>query len=326
MLEMFKNLTKLIKNHDDIIIMTHKNPDLDGLSSAICLYQIIKSFDKKAYIYMPTGLLNKSITKMFNYLEKNKLEIEVINSFNYKNKITSNTLLIILDVNKINLLENPKLLNKINDVVVIDHHIKGTDYLKNTKFSYINENLSSIAEFVVSYNRYLNKTIDSIVATILLAGIEIDTNGFNIKTNEFTFEAAAYLTKMGADNIVKQELKKENKEAYVKRQQFIKKSYMINGNMIMCTFDNNIYSKQDLAIIAKDLLNLEGVEASFVIGKTGINETSISARSIGNINVQKIMDKLGGGGHATEAAAQKNNTTISNVKKEIIKIINKGGK
>ena len=147
----------------------------------------------------------------------------------------------------------------------------------------------------------------------MLVGLEIDTNNFRLKTSEKTYEAAAHLIKLGADNILKQELLQENKEIYLKRQKLISKSFMVNSNMILCIADEKIYENKYLAEIAEDLLQFENVEASFVIGKITNNIVGISARSIGKINVEKIMSKLGGGGHYTEAATQIKNKTIKDV-------------
>ena len=155
----------------------------------------------------------------------------------------------------------------------------------------------------------------------MLAGIEIDTNAFNIKTSSKTFEAAAYLLKIGASNIEKQKLLKENKESYCKRQEFVKNSYMLNDNMALCVMDNKIYPKYELALISEDLLQFDNVEASFTIGYTDKNTVGISARSIGEIDVERIMECLGGGGHKTDAAASIENKKIEEVKEELLKQI-----
>ena len=143
-----------------------------------------------------------------------------------------------------------------------------------------------------------------IIATFLLVGLEVDTNTFKLKTTPATYETAAYLTKLGADSILKQELLKQSKEYYLKKQKLIEKSFMLNKNTAVCIFDENVYEKRDLAIVAEELLQFENVEASYAIGYVNKNIIGISARSIGTVDVETIMTKLGGGGHMNEAATQ----------------------
>ena len=319
--QIFNSLTHLIKEHNDIIIMTHKNPDFDGLSSALGLQQIINSFNKNSYICINNREKNSSLKKSYDLIKKNNLYFNTTNKNNVKKLISDNTLLIILDTHKKEMTEVPTLIEKVKNIIVIDHHIKSKNYISDVTLSYINSGLSSTVEFMTNYIKYLNKQIDPLIATFMLVGLEIDTNNFRLKTTDKTYEAAAFLTKLGANNILKQELLQENKEIYIKRQKLIEKSFMINDNMIMCILDNKIYENKDLAEIAEELLHFENVDASFVIGKLEKSLVGISARSIGNINVENIMVKLGGGGHLTEAATQIKNCTVEESKEKLLNII-----
>jgi len=169
--------------------------------------------------------------------------------------------------------------------------------------------------FFCNYN---NCKLNSVISTILLAGMEIDTNGYNLKTTANTYQAASYLMKMGADTILKQELLKETKDDYIKRADYIKNSFMINGRIAMCIL-NDICEKEELAEIADELLKFVNVEASFVIGELENGNVGISSRSIGNYNVEKIMKSFNGGGHITNAAAEVVDKNIKDIKNEIIK-------
>ncbi|MCI9233643.1 MAG: hypothetical protein HFH08_03470 [Bacilli bacterium] len=322
MIDVFHTLTKAIKKYEKIYIMTHKNPDLDGLGASICLYKIVTSFNKECYVIDTEEPKDSSIEKMYQLLNENQLEIKTKKESKAIRDLNENTLLIILDVHKPEMVEAKKLLEKSSHVIVLDHHIKGTSYIKGTEFSYINSSISSITEFMVYYLKYLNKSVDSVIATIMIIGIEIDTNNYKLKTTEKTYEAAALLTSMGADSILKQELLKENKEAYLKRSYFVNKSEMMNENMALCIMDDSICVPKDLAEIAEQLLQFDKVEASFAIGNLGKNIVGVSARSLGNVNVEEIMSVLGGGGHLTDAAAQLSNITIEEVKKQITEIVN----
>jgi c-di-AMP phosphodiesterase-like protein len=161
-----------------------------------------------------------------------------------------------------------------------------------------------MAELMTEYIKFLNLKIDENLATILLAAMEVDTNSFNVKTSSKTYLMASYLMNLGANNILKQQLLKEEKNEYIERQKLLETSFTINKNIAVIALDSKIYEASFLAQIAEDLLLFEDIEASFAIGYIDENKTGISARSIGNINVKEVIDKFGGGGHLTEAAAQ----------------------
>ena len=319
--EIFNSLTQLIKEHNSILIMTHRNPDFDGMGSALGLQQIINSFKKESYICINNSEKNSSLKKSYDLIKENNLYFNTVKKTNVDNLINDDTLLIILDTHKKEMTEIPELIDKVKNIIVIDHHIKSKDHINDITLSYINSGLSSTVEFMANYIKYLNKQIDSLFATIMLVGLEIDTNNFRLKTTDKTYEAAAFLSKLGADNILKQELLQENKEIYIKRQKLVEKSFMINQNMTLCILDNRIYENKDLAAIAEELLQFENVEASFVIGNISKNIVGISARSIGKINVEEIMAKLGGGGHYTEAATQIKEKTIKEVQELLLNVL-----
>lgn len=321
MQEVFNKITELIRSNDEIYIMTHRNPDFDGMGSSIALQQIINKFNKKSYIVKNFKDTDKSLNKAYNYMKNNGINHKFITKSDALKNITEDTLLIILDTQKEQLLELPELLDKTHKVVLLDHHIKGKNSINDCILSYINVNLSSIVEFISDYIKYLNFNINPLIATFLIVGLEIDTNNFKLKTTAKTYETAAFLTKMGADNVIKQELLQEEKDNYIKRQQLIAKSYMINENMSICVAGEEIYTNQDLASIAEKILQFENVEASFVIGKISKDVVGISARSIGTINVEKIMSQLGGGGHINEAATQLIDIEITAAKEELLNII-----
>jgi len=321
MTTVFHDITKMIKDHNHVVIMGHRNIDLDAFGSSLCLYKIIHSMGISCGIYLNFQELDPSIENACRKLKEREVEIEYITLENYKRLVTDQTLLIILDTHKTSMVENSQMVDEMKDIIIIDHHIKSTESIEKEKYIYINSNLSSTTEFMVNYLKYLNKTISPMIATIMLAGIEIDTNGFNVKTTDKTYEAAAFLTKLGADHIQKQELLKQNKENYLKRQDYVKNSFMINHNMAMCILDDGIHTKADLAMTAEEILKFEDVEVSFAIGKLSDQVTGVSARSVGNIDVEKIMTQIGVGGHKTDAAAQLENFTMPEIREKIEQIV-----
>lgn len=317
MKHLFQKLNEIINEYDSFIIMGHKDPDLDSLGSSLGLYEVIESFGKKAYIFLNDKHLERYNNNIRQALEKMEKDVVCVNEKSYK-KITGKTLVIITDTHIEERLEYSKVITEY-DVVVLDHHIKNKKYIKDTIFTYMDSNLSSMSELITYYAEYVNIDLDNVIATILLAGIEIDTNGFNLKTTSRTYEAASILMEMGADSILKQELLKESKEDYLKRATHIGGSFMAADNIAMCVINKNVTTK-DLAEIAEELLNFEDVEASFVVGKLE-DSIGVSARSLGEIDVSEFMKKLGGGGHNSNAATQIKDKNLKEVRQDIIDLI-----
>ncbi len=324
MKQIFEKLTTIFSKYDNFVITGHKNIDLDALGSSLGIYRILKDKNKNICIYLEENINNTSVLKALEKLKLYNVKINFINEKEVFTKDPAKTLLIVIDTHNSKLLDKPDIFNYFDNKVVLDHHIKMVDSLNGNELTYINSRLSSMVEFVSLYLHHLNKNVSPIVATIMLAGMEIDTNSYNIKTTDRTYEVAAYLMRMGANNIDKQTLLQESMEVYKKRQDYIKNSYMINEKMAICTLNEEVVSKKDLAQIADELLQFDKVEAAFAIGKISDNEVGISARSVGTIDVQKIMLKLGGGGHKSDAAAQMTETTINQVKEKLYEIINGG--
>ena len=320
MKHIYEQITEQIETHNQFIILAHKSIDLDAFGSALCMYQIIESYGKSAVIVMGSRLKNSSIKKSMQLLKEKKINI----TYTTKEKVTfsnKGTLVIILDTNKKELLEYPEILEQYTDCMLLDHHIEGEGSIQNVIFKHIDNNVSSTAEMVTSYLKTIKCSISCEVATILLAGLVIDTNNFNIKTTNKTYDAASYLMTLGANNVDKQTLLKENREDYLTRQDFVKKSVMINKNMALCVMDHKIYQNHELALIAEDLLQFDAVEASFTIGFIGKKLVGISARSMGEIDVEKYMRALGGGGHKTDAACVICINSIQRVKRKLLKLI-----
>ena len=313
--QLFDKLNEIIKEYDNFIIMGHKNPDLDSLGSSLGFYNIVKHFNKNAYIYLNDKELGSYNDNFNRALDKLKEKVDFIN----KDIKSDNTLVIVTDVHSKNRVDFEEVIDKY-DVIVLDHHIKNNDYIKDTKFMYIDTNLSSMSELIAFYLDYLKIDIDTITATIILAGIEIDTNAFNLKTSSNTYKAASILMDLGADTILKQELLKETKEEYLKRVSFIKTSFMVDNDTAMCIVNKEV-TNIDLAEIAEELLTFHDVKASYVIGKLSSNVVGISARSLGDIDVSIIMKQMGGGGHMSNAATQIEGKTIKEIKQELTKLI-----
>lgn len=308
---LFNRLTDLVVKYDNVILMSHCNPDLDALGSCLGFSSLLTNLEIENYIFLDTNKYDNISIKQSLALVPN---YNYINEKNYKEVITDNSLLIILDVHQQARVEYAPLVDEIEDVIILDHHIKSNDYIKETQVFYIDSSLSSVVELISGYSKHLNIPINPVVATIMLAGMEIDTNGFNIKITERAFEAAAYLVSIGADPIVKQNIMKEPKDNFLKKADYIKSSYIYKNKYAICLLDGKAKT-EDLAEISQALLSFDDVEAGFTIGILENNNVGLSARSLGDIDVCEIVTKLGGGGHATASAVQLPNTTVKALEK-----------
>lgn len=321
MRELFEKLNENIKKHDEVIIMTHARPDLDGMGSALALFEIVKSMKKRCYIVAPKERVNRSLNKAFKMLTENKIEFDFKSEEDIIKGKIDKILLVVLDTQKSELVESDKVLSMIKDKIVIDHHIGSLDTIDDNIYKFSDANKSSIVEIMTEYLIYLKLKLSPLIMTVLLSGMVVDTSNFNIKTTSRTFEMAAYLAKNGADFVIIQELLKEPRDEMVKRYSFISNSEEVVKNVLMCRMDDQIHGNVDIALLAKELLKFEDIKASFAIGRLSNRIIGISARSMGSVNVGEIMKKIGGGGHLTDAAAQIKDKSLDEVTKELTKAI-----
>ena len=297
MTEIFDNLTKKLQDYKNVLIMSHKNTDLDGLTSSIVICKIARQYTNNAYVYLDQK--NEILSKV-SYLKDKDY---VINTWNGLNP--DETLLVILDTNSTIYVEEERLLDVYKHIVLIDHHNKSDGYIKDTEISYVNNNLSSVIEFMVYYLKHLSFEIDSDLATLMLAGLEIDTNSFNLKTTPETYKAAGILIEMGASPLAKQEILRESREDVLKRYELFKKSYVFKEIVSICVLDEKV-NPIKLAQIADELLSFKNIEIAFCIGLIENDLVRISIRTLGNYNAQEMASALGGGGSTTSSASNVN--------------------
>ncbi len=288
----FDKLTKKIREYEKIIITSHKNPDLDGLTSSIVLASIARKFNKEAFVYLNEE--NISTTKV--------KELVGTSYFVDKYNVDKNTLLIIVDTSSELYISSEKMLEDFQHIVVIDHHEISENNIENVEMRYINNNLSSIIEFITYYLKYLNFKIEENLATLMLAGLEIDTNSFNMKTTAETYKAASILMEMGASAILKQDLLRNSREEILKRYELIKKSYVYKDIISICPL-TGLHNPVELAQIADELLSFKNIEITFCLGLINKDEVRISIRTRGKYNAKAIASKLNGGGSLTSSAA-----------------------
>ena len=316
-------LENLIKESENILIMGHSNGDIDSMGSSLGIYRLAKTLEKETNIVNNT--YGMTLSKFIEELEKDdEYKDAIIGKNEALNKATNKTLLIVTDTHKQNYVEVPELLDKVGQIVVIDHHRRSTDYIENATLTFQEVYASSAAELVTEILQYTDVKVKlkPIEVEGLYGGIMVDTKNFTFKTGVRTFEAAAYLRKCGVDIIKVKKWFQSDLNSYNEIANIVKNAEMYDNSIAIA-----IYDKEDkdanliCAKAADELLTISDITASFVLGNVG-DKVCISGRSIGDVNVQLILEKLGGGGHITLAGAQVEGMTLEEVKQELINRIN----
>ncbi|MCU9613467.1 DHH family phosphoesterase [Caldibacillus lycopersici] len=317
-------LSELIQDSDLVIIMGHKYPDMDAIGASIGVLKIAQTNQKEAYVILDKQEIDSGVQKL---LDEVKQRSDIYSNFISPEEALemnlSNALLVIVDTHKPSLVIEEKLVNAIERIVVIDHHRRSEEFVQNPLLVYMEPYASSTAELVTELLEYqpLGK-IDILEATALLAGIIVDTKSFSLRTGSRTFDAASYLRSKGADTVLVQKFLKEDLSTYIKRAKLLEKAVFYKEGIAITKGDPSVfYSQVIIAQTADTLLTMEKVEASFVISIRPDETIGISARSLGNINVQLIMEQLNGGGHLTNAATQLQNITIDEAEHQLKRII-----
>ena len=316
-------LENLIKESNKVMVMGHTNPDMDAIGSCMGIYRLAKTLDTNAYI---VNSENAPALEVFKKAVDKDPEYEdvIINKEVALENIDEDTLVVVVDTHKINYVDAPELLEKAKKIVIVDHHRRSTDYIENATLMFQEVYASSAAELVTELLQYAEAKINlkTIEAESLYAGIMMDTKNFTFKTGVRTFEAAAYLRKCGVDIIRVKKWFQSDLASFNTIADIVKKAEIVNETIAISMYDE--VTKDASLICAKaadELLTISDITASFVLGNTG-DKICISGRSIGDINVQIILEKLGGGGHITLAGAQVEGMTMEETKQELINRIN----
>ena len=315
-------LEELIKKSDNVMVMGHMNGDIDSIGSSLGIYRLAKTFEKEAYIVNNTYGL--SLANFIVTLKQEGYKEVILDKAEAMNKITPNTLLVIVDTHKRSYVEIPELLEKTEKIVIIDHHRKSEDFIENAILTFHEAYASSASELVTEIVEYATQevTLEQIEAESLYAGIMMDTKNFTFKTGVRTFEAAAYLRKYGIDIIKVKKWFQSDLESYTVIAEIVKNAEIINDSIGISVYEEKDKNANLICAKAADeLLTISNISASFVLGRMG-DKVCISGRSIGDINVQVILEKLGGGGHITLAGAQVEGMTLEEAKTELIIRIN----
>ncbi|MCR4684418.1 MAG: DHH family phosphoesterase [Lachnospiraceae bacterium] len=318
-------LREILESNDRIIVMGHKNTDVDSFGAAIGIFRAAKTFEKKAHIVV--NEVTNSIRPLMDEIlqEGEPAEDLILNSQRALEVADATTALIVVDVNKPSFTECKELLGKCPTIVVLDHHRQGTEKIQNATLSYIEPYASSASEMVAEILQYIhdNVKLRPAEADCIYSGIMIDTNNFTAKTGVRTFEAAAYLRRNGADVTRVRKMFRNNMEDYKARAEVVRNAEVVLGAYAVSVSEAGSSTESPTVLgaqAANELLNINGIKASFVLTEYQ-GEIYVSARSIDEVNVQLVMEKLGGGGHMNIAGCQLKDMTIEEAKDLLIRTL-----
>lgn len=322
-------LVELFKGVDHVFVQGHRNPDLDAIGSAIGIVKIARIHGVKASVVLDVDHVNYDVGRLIAKMQAAGIDKDVfISPKDALEEATDESLLVLTDHSKYSITYDPELYDRLkNRLIIIDHHRRGEEFPENPMLVYIEPYASSTCELVTEMIEYQPQggegVLTDLEASAMLAGITVDSKEFSLRTGTRTFDAASYLRSIGADTQVVSELLKENIDNYLQRSHLVSTIDMIEPDMaLLVGEENKIYDPIITAQAADTALSLEHVDASFALTRRSKDAVGISARSMGNVNVQVIMEKLGGGGHLSNAATQLKGITIEEAKVKLLGAIN----
>ena len=315
--ELRKVLTKELILSKEIFLVGHNNIDLDAFASMAGFSLLAKKYKNKVYLIIDDKKIENA-TKLA--MSKMISKVNIISLKQVKSLMSNKSCLVIFDTNKLNRICVKDMINEFKSVIVIDHHTKTPDTIKEENL-YIDEKATSTSEIVSELLERFRVKVPKTFATVLLGGIVLDTNNFMYKMTRKSFYYCYYLSTKGADVNEAQLYFKQDLEDYVARSKMVSNTKIMGETAIATGQRGKIYTTQELAKTADILLEFKGIKTSFAIGHIKKDKIGISTRSIKNINAGKIMETFGGGGSKTEAAAIVENRTIKGIEEEIIEKI-----
>ena len=322
-------LGELFKDVDQVFVQGHQRPDMDSVGSGIGVVKIARLHGVKAHFLLDTEHCNYDVDRLVKKMQAKNPKLDLFLSPEEANaEATPNSLLVLVDHSKYSITYDQNLYNRLkNRIVVIDHHRRGEEFPENPMLTYVEPYASSASELVTEMVEYQqpeedNRVLTNLEATAMLAGITVDSKEFSLRTGTRTFDAASYLRSIGADSSLVSEILKEDISSFLVRTHLVSSLQMLRPKMaIMQGPENKIIDPIITAQAADTALDLEGVAASFAITRRSNESIGISARSMGKINVQVIMEKLGGGGHLSNAATQLKDISVDEACQKLLSAI-----
>lgn len=323
---MTQTLKDLIEESSDVLVMGHTNMDTDCIGAVLGVSKLALASDKNVKIVLEKQKLDPTVTKIYQIIMKEhvalaEMFVDMNEALSY---LKPTTLLICVDTQSPRIIMNSDILDKASKVAVIDHHRRGEVTFEEPIFNYVEPYASSSVELVTEMFQFYGKKISLSVfeATIMLSGIVVDTNDFTFRTGSRTFDVASILKEYGADMIKVRTLLRDQFERYKNISRLSNTVELFhNRYAVVKSTDSQILDRVLLAQVSEKLLDIDGVDAAFTIGYVAENQIGVSARSYTDVNVQLIMEEMGGGGHFNSAAVQINNTDVDSVYKLLTDIL-----
>lgn len=319
-------LKELIDQADQLFVMGHKKPDMDSLGACLGIRRIAEMNGKGCWIVVDDEQQHSDIQRLMREVDNyQNIKDHIISPSEALEKATANSLLVMVDHAKESIMISPALYDQLqNRLVIIDHHRRGEEFPENPLLVYIEPYASSTCELITEMFEYQpreGKGLNKLEATTMLTGIQIDTKSFTKSAGTRTFDAASYLRSAGADGMMIQSFMKEDSQSFMQRNHLLARAE-INDQIAICAGEEDRYYDSVTAAQAADmLLQISNVDASFVITKRPDGGVGVSARSMGDFNVQVVMEKMGGGGHLANAATQISGKTVAEVKQELLNLL-----
>ncbi|GFZ26544.1 DHH family phosphoesterase [Lactobacillus corticis] len=322
-------VSELFKDADQVFVVGHKRPDMDSIGSGIGIVRIARLHGVKANFVLDTSQTSYDVGRLVARMSKSDKDNDIfINPTVALNQVTDKSLLVMVDHSKHSITYDPELYDRLkNRIIVIDHHRRGEEFPENPMLTYVEPYASSACELVTEMIEYQQpgggkKILTDLDATAMLAGIVVDSKEFSLRTGTRTFDAASYLRSIGANSTLVSDLLKEDINSFMERTRLVASLKMERPHMaVICGADDEVIDSVLTAQAADTALDLKDVGASFVITRRSQDTIGISARSMGKINVQLIMEKLGGGGHLSNAATQIKGKTVAEAHKLLLAAI-----
>lgn len=314
-------IKEAILDANRVFVVGHREMDFDCMGSALCMSRLAQTYNKETYVVSGSGGIEPQLNQAFlDYYDLLKTRHHFITDEQGANMIQDQDLLIIVDHNNPRQTGAPMTLHQANRIILIDHHRRSEDFIGNPLLVYVETSASSTcelaAEFLPYHSNRINLSLEE--RTLMYLGILVDTNRFRNRTGSRTFESVAYLKKLGIDAIAAENMLKDNFTDFSAKTSIMKYSSTYADQMIIAAVDNHeIINRTLMSQVADSMLEIKGVEASFVIAQINEHECGISARSKGNVNVQVIMEKMQGGGHFNAAALQRKETSVKALEEEL---------
>lgn len=318
-------LRDILLEGDNVLIMGHKHPDMDSLGSAIGVAKIASMNGIEAHIVLNEEDIDETLQRMMKELHEREDLMEMfVTSEDAWEKMNPKTTVVVVDTHRPSMVLDEVILNKATRKVIIDHHRRSDDFISNPLLVYMEPYASSASELVAELLEYQNKEkkLSRLEATIMLTGIIVDTRNYTLRTGSRTFDAASFLRSNGADPVLAQTFLKDDIDTYIARSDLIKSAEIRDNGIAIVKADQSMtYHPVTVAQAADQLLQIEGVQASFVMAIREDESIGISARSFGEMNVQLVMEALGGGGHLSNAATRVTDKTMDELYDELVDAI-----